>query len=1025
VEVRVLGPLEVCRDGVAVPLGARLQRAVLTILVLEAGRVVPADRLADLLWYGTPPPRTAASLHTTMAHLRRALEPDRAPRSGASVIETAAPGYRIAAADVEVDADRFERLLAEAGKLAGSDDAAAVRLLDEALGMWRGPALAEFADEPFARPAAERLETLRQGAVELRATALLALGDTARAVAELQAHLAAHPLRERARAALARALYGAGRHPEALAVLTEGRRLLRDELGLDPGPELRRLEQQILDHDVALRPAPAAPPAPPAPAPPAVPVPAAPLTGREEECALLTARVAEAVAGTGSVVLVTGDAGMGKTALLDVLRDAAAAAGGTVHAVACRDGVAAPPFWPVLQVVRAAAAGMAVDARQRLSRRLGPLRELFPDLGSAGPAPAGGVDPAMVLVHLTDALELALDPAPGRPALLAVDDLHLADPGTLRLLTGLVAGVLRSPVVLALALRTGEGSDSAALADALAAVGRSPRLLRLDLRPLSGSAVARLARDAAPAGLEEEALATVVARAEGNPFFALELARVAAQPDGAAVPERGRPVGGVPAPVFDALRQRVLRLPAPGEELLAAVAVADAPLGVDDVAAVTGVPVGTALEVLEAAVRVRLAVDAGDGRFALAHALLGEALRTSLTSARTALLHRALGERLAAGRGAAAEAAAVVAHHFVGARALDGGAAAVPWLERAADAALAVSALDALRDHSARLLTLPALAADPDGHRPELRARSRIGYADVWSAGYDSPSIREYCRLVDRWTVPSPAHPDDLELLWVAALFQCQVGRLDDADRTVARMTALAADLEDDTAAYLAADMTAVVRWMQGRHAEALASLDRAEAVAGGADLCRSLAFSPPTRIAVVRAHALWHLGRRADARAEAGRALLEAAAAGLGAAGFARRWTLVLALQDGDPVEVRALVAMPLAEPSWERFRYPSAVVGFAEGWLTAREGDPQAGLAAMRSAHGALVEQGLSAGRSVFLGLLAEAALAAGDPRQALAYCTAGLAIGERGERFWTPQLEQVRAAALAAAPEADVSG
>src|SRR5687768_2775442 len=157
-EVRVLGPLEVHRQGSPVPLGARMERALLTILVLEAGRVVPADRLIALLWDGAPPPKAAAALHTKVAHLRRALEPDRTARSDASVIVTAAPGYRLDRAHLELDADRFEARVAEATALLGSDDAGAVRLVDEALALWRGPAFGEFAEEPFARAAAERLE---------------------------------------------------------------------------------------------------------------------------------------------------------------------------------------------------------------------------------------------------------------------------------------------------------------------------------------------------------------------------------------------------------------------------------------------------------------------------------------------------------------------------------------------------------------------------------------------------------------------------------------------------------------------------------------------------------------------------------------------------------------------------------------------------------------------------------------------------------------------------------------------------
>ncbi|MGY1669979.1 BTAD domain-containing putative transcriptional regulator [Geodermatophilus sp. SYSU D00710] len=1010
--IGLLGPLEVRRDGVPVPVGARLQRAALAVLALEAGRLVPADRLADLLWHGSPPPKVTASLHSTIALLRRTLDPGRAPRSSGSVLLTAPPGYRLAREAVEIDADLFERLLGEARHAAG-DAARTVALLDDALALWRGPALAEFADEPFARAAADRWTELRQDAVEQRAAALLALGETGRAVADLQAHLAAAPLREQARASLARALYLGGRPGEALAVLAEGRRLLREELGLDPGPALRRVEERILRRDPALQPAPVR--SAPAPSPAAGPPP---LRGREGECGLLARVLTDAAGGSGAVVLLTGDAGMGKTELLRWLTASAGATGGGAHTRTCRDGVAAPPYWPVLQVLRGAVPGLDAATRAGMARALGPLRAVVPGLGEAPQAAGGGIDPAMVLVHLTDALTGVLA-ATGPPAVLALDDLHAADPATLRLVAGLAADVAGSPVVLALTLRSGE-ADAPALVDTLAALGRLPRLVRLDLEPLAPAAVADLVRTAASADLGDDGVRDVVTRADGNPFFALELARATGAPHGGAPTGRGRAVGGVPAAVHDVLRQRVLRRPPPGPDLLTAAAVAGAPLPVEDLAAVVGVPVEDALDALESAVAARLAVDGGDGTFAPGHALLAEVLRAQLSSARTARLHRAIGERLAARAGADPEQAARVAGHLFAARALDGGAAAVPWLERATDHAVRVSALDQLRELGGQLLTAAAaLPAGPERRRRELRALGRTAYADAWAAGYDSPTIREYGRLVTAWEVPDPPHPDDVELLWVATLFQCQVGRLDDADRTVARMAALAGHLGDPTAGYLTEDITAVVRWMQARPAEALSHLERAGAhvATGRVDLRRSLAFSPPTRLAVVRALCLWLLGRRDESRAHADAALAVAEEAGLGAAGFARRWALVLALVDGDADRVRRLVALPLREPAWEQYRYPSAVVRFAEGWLLARR-EPRAGLAVMREAHAALAGQGLAAGRSVFLGVLAATALTAGEPAVAAATCEAGLAVAERGERYWVPELTRLRDAARQAA-------
>jgi hypothetical protein len=732
------------------------------------------------------------------------------------------------------------------------------------------------------------------------------------------------------------------------------------------------------------------------------------------------------------VLLVTGDAGMGKSALLDVVRGAVLAAGGAERSATCRDGVAAPPFWPVLQMVRAAVPVLDPAGRVRLARALGPLRPAVPDLadvGGAGPA-ADGVDPAMVLLHASDALDAVLGSAPeggvGPPALVAFDDLHAADPATLRLVGGLAAGVHRTRVVLALALRSGEGLAQPALVDVLATVGRLPSVVRVELGALPDEVVSTLAAGeltgaaGGPAG-EPAVLERIVGRAGGNPFFALELARAAAA-SGTSDPARGD--GDVPAVVQDVLRARYASLPDGGTELLAATAVAGVPVSVDDLAAVTGLPPDRVLTLVDAAVAARLLVDVGDGRVTPAHALLGDAVLAGQSSARRVRLHRAVADRLASGPGSRAQEASRIAAHYSQARVLDGGRAALVWLERAADHAVAVSALDQLRDLCRQVLALLAEApGDADAaadRRRELRARGRIAFVDAWSGGMDSPSIREFCRLVRTSEAPRPARPEDVDLLWLAALFSGQVGRLDDADALVARMAELEESLEDSTASYLRHDMTAVVRWMQGRPADALVALDRAEAAAAaGVDLRRSLGSSPATRVAIVRAHCLWHLGRSPEAWQQAEAALVAGDAAGAATWGFARRWVLVLAMMDGQVRRVRQLLGRPHGEPAWERFQYPSAVVRFAGGWADARSARPgtraaAAGLSAMREAHAALAGQGLTGGRSILLGLMAEEALRQGDPAEARALCATGLAIGERGERYWTAALHRVAAEA-----------
>ena len=243
VELGVLGPVAAW-DGAGAPVDLRgpRHRAVLARLVVAHGRVVPVGRLVDDLW-DDPPPGAVGAVRTFVAALRRALEPDRPPREPARLLVTEGPGYALRMAPDAVDAWRFENAVAAAG---GAPPRAVLAGLDRALSWWRGPAYAGFDDEPWARGERSRLEQLRLNAVERRAEARLELGQAADAVPELDAHVAAHPWREEGWRLLALSLYRAGRQGDALAVLRRARDLLRDQLGIDPGPRLRRLETDIL-----------------------------------------------------------------------------------------------------------------------------------------------------------------------------------------------------------------------------------------------------------------------------------------------------------------------------------------------------------------------------------------------------------------------------------------------------------------------------------------------------------------------------------------------------------------------------------------------------------------------------------------------------------------------------------------------------------------------------------------------------------------------------------------------------------
>ena len=211
-------------------------------MLIRANEVVSAERLADELWDTGPPQSVANALHYHVSQLRKTLTPS-------DVIVTQEPGYLIRVGEDELDLYRFERLVRDAQE---AEPDLAARLLRDALGLWRGPALADLANAPFAQAEIRRLEELRLAALERRVEADLALGRHPELVAELQMLVQAHPLREPLRAALMRALYGSGRQVEALEVYRETRRLLVDELGIEPSPALHELEQAILRQDPVL-----------------------------------------------------------------------------------------------------------------------------------------------------------------------------------------------------------------------------------------------------------------------------------------------------------------------------------------------------------------------------------------------------------------------------------------------------------------------------------------------------------------------------------------------------------------------------------------------------------------------------------------------------------------------------------------------------------------------------------------------------------------------------------------------------
>ena len=316
----ILGPMQVRNEAGVVALGGIKPRAVLAVLLLQANRPVSAERLALALWGEDAPGGAVKTVQVHVSRLRRALDDP-------EVIATTPAGYCLRVREGELDAARFEALVEDAREaLAAGQPADAATILRQAVALWRGQALADLALEPFARAESARLEEQRLAAIELRVEADLAVGRHAEVVGELAQLVADHPTRERLSGQLMLALYRCGRQSDALDVYAAARRVLVDELGIEPGPELRDLHAAVLRQDVALQPDMAAGELPPALDPAA----SQPLVGRDAELARLLARWDSARTGAGGVVALVGPRGAGKSRLTQELAREVHGAGATV-----------------------------------------------------------------------------------------------------------------------------------------------------------------------------------------------------------------------------------------------------------------------------------------------------------------------------------------------------------------------------------------------------------------------------------------------------------------------------------------------------------------------------------------------------------------------------------------------------------------------------------------------------------------------------------------------------------------------
>ena len=698
----------------AVPLPARKPRSILAALALTPGSTVTADRLVDLVWGDEPPAGAHGTLHAYISGLRRALEPDLAPRARPTLLVTDDDGYRLDLDPTAVDAVAFAReVRARHRALAplwsqlttGPDGSwpsreqvgAHVEALEVALRTWTGTAYADLGDHPDVLADRAALDELRATAEEDTALGLLALGEHAAVLAATEQAGARHPLRERTRSLQALALVRTGRQVEALETLRAYRELLAEELGLDPGPEVRALEEAVLRQSPALglwlrpEPAPAAPDGGPASGPPAVaPTTSWPMVGREAERSLVGDVLSAAAAGAPGAVLVVGDPGTGKTRLVDDTVSAAEGLGMVAAVGRCSQDDGAPPLWPWYALLH----GLGVE----------PPTELTPGgaTDEVGPERAFAVQ---------DALARAVrHRATLAPLLLVVEDLHWADTRTLRALTHLVSTLSAGDRVALLATRRARPQPTGALADLAVALARhGGRTLELgglgadDARALV-AAVTRGSTD--PARVDDWR-----ARTGGNPFFLVELARLTSS--------SGTWRGEVPESVQTVVARRLDDLPDPTREVL----LVSAALGREHspllLAHVGGWGPDEVADRLEPAQDLGIVHQRADGRLVFEHALTRDAVLAAASPARVSRVHARIAHALESvpnGAVAPAERAFDLAHHWLAA-----GPVHAPQAWRAAAAAAGEARREFANVEAADLYrqALEAHALDPAGTREE------------------------------------------------------------------------------------------------------------------------------------------------------------------------------------------------------------------------------------------------------------------------------------------------------------------
>lgn len=746
-QVRLLGPVEVVLDGSPVRLRGGRERALLARLALSAGRVVGNDRLVEDLWGAEVIDGAMSALQVYVSRLRSALR-----TAGVDEAVLSHPGgYALQASADEVDVATFTRLAATGrALLTGDAPAEASEALTEALALWRGPPLDGIGEAPFAANERARLEGERLAALEARIDADLALGRHRDLHGELEALTVTHPFRERLWAHRMLALYRDGRQADALTVHERLRTLLREELGVDPGPEMRRLVEAILRHDPTLE-----SPTNPAPRPasmagqirPPVPLPswASPpdsFVGRSEELQRLNLL---ARGSTARVTFLAGEPGVGKTALVVRLAKDLHDAGVTVLAGRCEESIALP-YQPIVEALREFVSHhRSEDLPKLLGEYPGEFVRVLPELPELCPSVGRPLrsDPdterhrffeAVASWLRTNSTDVGL--------LLVIDDVQWATKPTLLLLRHLVRSARGQNLTVVATYRDTELSPGDPLRDLIGELRAQGLAEHIALEGLDRVGVAEyLFRATGADTASEDSLTRAVwAESGGNPLYLTQLSTGMVESGALVVAEDGQwdlaegfAFSAVPAVLRDVLCRRTDRLSEPARRLLSAGAVAGAEFATALVGRVAGLDEAALLNAVEEGIASNLVreVPGTVPRCRFTHALVQHYLYDAMSMTRRVGAHRAiLSELEQTPPTFDADLLPALAHH------------ATRCVETAQDALVAARylrqvgdrALDQLADHEAadaytEALHLADRAGVPEDDADRLRTRLSLGEA--------------------------------------------------------------------------------------------------------------------------------------------------------------------------------------------------------------------------------------------------------------------------------------------------------